>query len=623
VSRPQLSERAQKALRMWEDDCKGGHDTFLTALERRQKSYDAVLEMNSDAAQWTSKQHPPFVQHIVDTTLAGLIESKLSFRVRPKRRLWNDAQEFESVRKGAEAHEILHNCQMTEDRYSEKQRAYALQDAIAGLTVMKNSWRRERAKKPSLKVENAAPEELQALGVYLPRLVEVEEVQTVFDGPTSEVVNVEDFFWHEAAVELHKSPIVAHRVYMTYQDLKANEGDGPGQYRNVDQLKDSLDQGEEYSTNRRLDGTNRSKGMVEVLEIWWREPDGVYVVTLGNRKVELKAAKKNPFWHGEYPFVVCSTRPNLFQIPGKSQVEKIEHLQLALWDLENQTRDNVRLINNAIMIYRNDLDDIDAYEFGPGERWGVEGNPSDSIQMWSPDPIAANIALPHLARLEQMMQNLAGGYPFTSTSEARNTGADTATEAALVTNLAQASTMRLKEQLNYSHERVGQQRTELNKQFIRMPVMAERIGLDSQQEFVEITPMMLNAGDYLFDMSPQAESLMRNERRAEANAKFQMALQAVPVSAALAQAGAATALNFDEFVKDWLKEYGEDVPDRFFSAKPQPQVSAPPGSPPGAPPAAEGQGVTNAPLATSDLTQNIMAAPQQMAARVGGLNNAG
>jgi hypothetical protein len=61
--------------------------------------------------------------------------------------------------------------------------------------------------------------------VFLPRLVESEEKQVCFDGPTTEVVNVEDFFWHEAATELQKSPVVAHRCYQHFNDLKQLEAD--------------------------------------------------------------------------------------------------------------------------------------------------------------------------------------------------------------------------------------------------------------------------------------------------------------------------------------------------------------------------------------------------------------
>jgi hypothetical protein len=609
-----LSSGAAKALKLFEDGCVRYHDEFVRKFRENKKAYDGILEIASDAAQWTSKQHPPFIKHIVETTLAGLVDTRLRYRVRPMPRLYEPG-EAELVRAAAKAHEALHAVQLKQDHFNEKLRPFALQDLIAGLTAAKTGWSDGRTTRRCLKVvpHPAAME----MGTFLPMLVEGEE-ESNDSGPTTEVVNIEDFFWHEAAVELQRCPVLAHRVYMHFSELK--EAEKRGQFKNVDALRDG-DRGGATET-RDSDGSNRAKDMVEVLEIWWRDDEGIQTVTLGNRNVELKAPQKNPFWHGEYPFVVCSTRPDLFRIPGTSMVDLIRHLQLAHWDLENQTRDNVRLINNAIMWFRSDVDDPDSFEFEPGARWLVE-DPAQ-VQMWSPDPIAANIALPHLSRLEQQMQNLAGGHPFTSTSEARNTGADTATEAALVTNLAQRATIAMKEQLNYAYERIGQQRTQLNQQFIRTPVVAEQIGLDSESEFLTILPQILQP-PVRFDIGPMNESLMMSERKAQTNAWYQMFLQALPVHAALSQVNAASPLNADEAFKEWLLANDIPDPERFFSKKPPPPMQ-PPGSPPGAPAEAAGPGGVTAPQATdpvsspsSDMTINPAAAMQQTMAKVGGL----
>lgn len=154
--------------------------------------------------------------------------------------------------------------------------------------------------------------------------------------------------------------------------------------------------------------------------------------------------------------------------------------------------------------------------------------------------------------------------------------------------------------------------------------MVAQIGLDSQEEFDTVLPQLLQ-GDFLFDIGPMNESLMRAERKAEANALLQMFLQAVPVAAALSQVGAATPLNLDEAIREWLSANDVLNPERFFSQKPQP-ASQPPGSPPGAPQEAAGPGGVTAPQATnpvsspsSDLTINPAAAMQQMGAKVGGL----
>lgn len=590
-----LSEKATKALKLWDEGCLNHHDRFVEKLRKRYAAYRGELEIKSEAAQWTSKLHPPFVNHIVESTLAGVVDGRLTFRVRPRPRFY-EPDEYERVKKGAKAHEILHDAQLKADRFHEKLRPFALQDAVAGLTVAKTHWRRELRRTPQLTV--VPDPQAAAAGLFLPRLVEQETDTFAFDGPTTEVVNVEDFYWHESAIDIQRSPVIAHRVWMSFPELKRLEAQGV--YKNVDELKDARGQGDEYSAYRTVDGPSRSKDMIAVVEIWWQEEDGVHTVTLGNREVELKEPRKNPFWHSEYPFVVCSTRPDLFAIPGMSQVEKIEHLQTAHWHISNQTNDNLLFLNNAITAVNVGLvADPDACDYEPGARWPVEGPVDEAFKQISPDPSPTQMSIPHLSRLEQQMQNLAGGHPFTSTSEARTVGADTATEAALSTNLAQRATMALKEQLYYAYERIGQQRTELNKQFIRTPLMVEQVGLDSEPELVEIAPYLLQ-GDFLFDIAPMNESLNRAERKAEANAMLQVAAQIVPLMVPLAQAGAATPLNMDEFVKEWLKANDMDPPDRFFSSK-APPVQLTAGQSAAGQPPMNGGGVT-APQAIDPAT---------------------
>lgn len=620
-----LSDAATKALSLFEDS-KTFHDGFCQKVESRYKSFRGILEIDSDAAQWTSKLHPPYINHIVETTISALVDDKLSYRVRPRPKMYDEA-EWAAAREGAKAHELLHGYQLARDRFAEKQRPFALQNAIAGLTVAKNYWKNDVRPARRLDVVDVGLERHDVPGVLLD-LQEVEGTKAHFVGPTTEVVNVYDFGWHESAVELQRSPVVWHRVWMHINELRLLQKKGV--YTNVDQLGESRSFQSEYDDREDKSNRQRTKDMVEVLEIWYLAEDGIRTVTLGNRKVELRKDKKNPFWHGEYPFVVCSTQPDLFRVQGMSQVEKIAHLQEAAWDIMNQRLDNLRLLNNAIPIISSSLvDDPDSFEFGPGERWLVEGDAQQAVQMWTPNPVPAEISLPAEQMLKSDMQTLAASNPFTSTSEARGIGADTATEAALVTNIAQRSAMAQKQQLHYAYQRIGQQRTELNQQFLRRSVMVEHIGLDSQQEMKEIAPFLLQ-GEFDFDIQPMVESMMRSERRAEGNAKMQAFASVVfPIWLAASQANLVAPPNVEEWIRDWLESYEAEDVDRFFSKQPPPQ-QAPPAQgggqpqPGGAPP---GPGVT-APQATdpvsspsSDLTVNPGAAAQQTAARVGGLNN--
>jgi hypothetical protein len=123
--------------------------------------------------------------------------------------------------------------------------------------------------------------------------------------------------------------------------------------------------------------------------------------------------------------------------------------------------------------------------------------------------------MPAETELKASMQNLAGGHPFTTTSEASAQGATPRPRLPLVSNIAQGMERRAKTELYYSYGRVGQQRTELNQQFIREPVYSMLVGQDGKPDINEILPEILQ-GDYLFDITPMAESLMRSEKRAEA-----------------------------------------------------------------------------------------------------------
>lgn len=570
-----LSEKAQKALHLFEETTQY-HSSFVDKARSRYRSYLGVLEERTDAAQWTSQLAPPYVRNIVNTTLAGLVAEKFAFQVKPRAKMYSP-EEFESVRQGAMAHEILHHAQLAADRFDEKQLPFALQNAIVGFTVAKTQWRSDVRKTKKLEVVDMGMEEYGIpSGFY--DLREADTVKEDYYGPCTEVVNLEDFFWHEAAVELQRSPVLAHRVWMHFSELKEMEEQGV--YSNVDELKDSRDQGADANLYD-AEARNRTKDMIEVLEIWYREPDGVCVCTIGNRKVELAPCRKNPFWHGEYPFVACSTEPDLFSIAGLSQVGKVAHLQDAVWDFLNQTADNTHLINNFIVgVDTSRVPDPDALEHAPGERWAVEsGDVNQAITVFKPDAITAQVALPYIQMLQRDMQTLSSSQPFTSTSDVGRIGANTATEASLLTNIAQQSIKMQQRQLLLAYERIGQQRTQLNQQFIRRSVMVETIGLDEASEFMEIAPYLLQ-GEYDFDISPMEESLMRSERRAEANAMIQTFAQLAPIWLSLAQAGAATLPNFDAFASRWLEGY-EEEPAHFFSAKPPPQM---PQGMPGAPP---------------------------------------
>lgn len=619
-----LTDAAEEALRQVEE-CQTFHDDLVKTVEVRRRQFEGILERATEAARWQSQLHPPYINHIVETTIAGLIEDRLKYQVNPAPRFYNPG-EFDVALQGAKAHEDLFAAQLKADHFNEFQRPYVLDAAVVGLGVAKTFWRNEVASRTRNVVKDirTVNDDYAHLPVAVPTLVQETRAETVFDGPVTEAVDLRDLYWHEAAVSVEKSRWFAHAIWMSHDDLQKLAKKGVYDQAAVDQLdpkaaNDTQKAGDTLERERERRG--RNKDMFECLEIWNRETGRV--ITVGARKVVLRD-KPWPFWHNDYPFVFTSLQPYPRSLRGMSIVEKLAHLQDATWDLLNQRIDTTRFVGNFIQILRSDVEDPDAFPFEPGAQWFME-DPT-AVTQWAPDISVATASLAAESLLKQDMQNLAGGQPFTSTGEADQQGANTATEAALVTNLAQMAVKQMKTQLFYSYERIGCQRLYLNQQFIREPAyILDQIGLDSEPEVREIMPELLGGvGDYRFDVEPMAESLNQTQRRAEASSLFQ-----VISSSQMVCASSGSPWNIKAAQQDLLESYDKQNTDRYL-ATPQPQQGqqAPPGQP--GTPAVPGQqpvGITapqsidpaTSPSAQASLSPAVFA--QRNLATTGGVNN--
>jgi hypothetical protein len=318
----------------------------------------------------------------------------------------------------------------------------------------------------------------------------------------------------------------------------------------------------------------------------------------------LLADRPNPFWfeHLEYmfPFVICSAMPDLFVIPGISEVELMAELQEMLWSIANQRLDNLELVNNAIFMIADDIEDPDAMEFGPGERWLVPRPVEQTVRPWSPDVRVAEVSLSAENLIKGDLQNVTGGLPMLS-GDTSAVDQKTATGVSIVTSLAQKRVAMKKQMFIWAKRRIGEQWCALNQQFVRAPRLVPVIGKDGMQAFEKIRPQALQ-GTYAFEHEMVDESFMRQERRAEKQSLLQMFLQAAPVYKAL-----GVPLNPKPFMEAYLEEFGVSDTERYFSPVeqiapgPGPGPPGPPGLPPGqAPPPANGQGAgVTSPLATN------------------------
>lgn len=572
------------------EEAKDYHSDLIEKVESRYKAYRAIVDVVSDAATWTSKLYPPYIMHIVETSLASLVDDKIRYRIRPRATLetYFDPTVQQRAKLGAEAHKILFDWQVKRSKMQAELRPFMLQNAIAGITVAKSFWAtKEERRRQLVPVEEPLVDELER-PIYGPdgrplthvRMEEQVKVVTVYDGPVTETRDIHDFMWHEAATSIGNSRYLIDRVWVSPEDFwEGYSGDTPiwGEGRggwSEKTAREILGTTKDFKgdhANRWNEGKrDTSKDLIEVCEIW----DQVRgeLTTIVNRSVLAAHRPKFPFFFEEPPFVACTTQSDLFKVVGISQVEKVMALQEMIWDVANQRLDNLRLINNAIFFFRPDLEDPDAYQFEPGAMWPME-DPT-AVGQWQPNPIPAEISLGAEALMKGDMQNLAGGFPFSSGSDSQFVDQKTATGASIVTQLAQRSIDLAKKASYDAWERVGQQRMLLNQQFVRAPEVAPVLGIDGEEELKVILPELL-AGDFAFEIEPIADALAKQEEQASAQALFQLGMSAVPVVAALSQQGLAKMINVDALWEDTLKAFGRDDYMRYF--KSAPPAAVPPG----------------------------------------------
>lgn len=198
---------------------------------------------------------------------------------------------------------------------------------------------------------------------YRTREDDLGKVHVLYDDPVFEVLDLFDFFIDPDSMDIQDARYCIHRKYLSLKELEQRQKRGI--YKNVDQLKaictadsSSISPPAEERHNA-IEPDDRD---VEILEYW--EDDRIVVV--GGRKVVLRD-EKNPFYHGQKPFVNIVFVPVPFEFYGIGVVEPIEGLQHEINTKRNQRLDNVNLILNRMwLIQRGAIDDLRQLRSRPG-----------------------------------------------------------------------------------------------------------------------------------------------------------------------------------------------------------------------------------------------------------------
>ena len=566
--------------------------SYVDKVERRYRSYRGISEkQQTEVDAWRSNLTTPYILQTVEGMLATMLDPNPMWAVTPR------PQPFEPLEvivarlgAGKVAGKAL-QWAMDNDDFPLKQRPFMQQDLIAGKTIAKTGWKTRKTRRMVLTpVEAQIMDEYGGVVESFPSTQEDEQEVTTFDGPTMIVRDVRDWFRPESATNVDDAAWIIDRSWETYDDLMAKQR--AGLYKNVEELSQSrnLSAMTQYSDREQmLRNQDRTSGLIEVLEYWTDER----VVTVGARKVVLQDIP-NPYNHGRKPFVVCSAMPDAFQMDGISTVEALAQLQSMLWTIQNQGIDALRMNGNPITLIRSDVDDPDAFEPFPGAQWFVE-DPGQVTQL-PLDPSVGNITMEREQMIKGDLQNIMGGLPMAGGVSGGSIDQTTATGMSIITSIAQKIIQARKQHYTWAYEQIGEHFLQLMGQMMRQDRAISVMGAGGQRQLLVVSPLDLQ-GDFDVKISVMDDSLLRQEKRAEEQAKLQTA----------ANVSQIVPLNMKAFVEDFLESYGVQDTERYFA--PTPGTAGAQGAPPQAPP--QGGGAGSAPAA--DAGQSGPPVPGNMA----------
>jgi hypothetical protein len=541
---------------------------YVDKVERRYRAYRGMQELKvEEGDEWRSRLTTPYILQTVEGMIATMLDPNPMWTVTPRPQPFEPLEVIMARLGGGEIASQALQWAMDNDDFQMKQRPFMQQDLVAGKTVAKIGWRTKKTKRMVL-----TPVEAQILDQFgnvthsFPSTQEEEQTVTIFDGPSMTVRDVRDFFRPESATNVDDAAWVIDRSWQTFDALKKMEQ--AGLYKHVDELKETQNIAGQTGYGEReqiLRNQDRTKGLIEVLEYWTDER----VITVGNRRVVLQDIP-NPYRHGRKPFVVCSAMPDAFQMDGISVVEALGQIQQMLWTVQNQAIDNTRLAGNLITLIRSDVDDPDSFEFHPGAQWIVED--PQQVSTLPIDPNIGNTSIQREQLIKGDLQNIMGGLPMAGGVSSGTIDQTTATGMSIITSIAQKIISARKQHYTWAYEQIGEQFLQVMGQMMRGDRAVSVMGKEGNRRLILVSPLDLQ-GDFDCKISVMDDSMLRQEKRQEEQAKLQTA----------ANVSQILPLNLKAFMEDFLKSYGVQDTEKYFANTPGTKgaAAATPQSPPG------------------------------------------
>jgi hypothetical protein len=557
------------------NETKTGEDEYRRRIKRFDRSYDVYRATGADTSgrsrapsPWQSRLRVPYAMQVIDTALVNMVTGKPRCEVHPRTPDHAD---------NAKALQLVMDYYTDRDHLVEKVPMIMQQGLIYGVTVGKTHWLYAEGEKT---VNGLDP----LTGDRVPTTVPT----TVRDGPALEPWDIYDCWYDPNGRDVDTCSYVALRSWMNKADLLAHACDVStdherinctGLYHNVDELLSTGTTSRTQSTAQerflmQQQKTVQRKDMYEVVE-YWRD-DRVSVI--GNRKILLRD-EPNPHWHGRKPIVIANTRPDVMQLQGIPETELVDHLQQALWTVQNLRMDNLLLTVQRGITYREGgVIDVDALELRPRFKWPVTDH--DDIKPFEVQPLPPE-AYREEEGLLSRMQLVTGINPYVSGTESVGADQNTATGISVLTEVS-SKLLRFKagQIQGKMFQRTYEQWGADIQQYMTDPVWVRIVGPGQDQAFRKVDPEEVQ-GEFDFKLVGSEDSLSQQQRQ-------NSAIALMNASAPLIQLG---VFNARAIAKKVAEAFDIDNPDELLAPAPQPGQQAAPYPPPnGGPPQPMGQG---------------------------------
>jgi hypothetical protein len=251
-----------------------------------------------------------------------------------------------------------------------------------------------------------------------------------FDGPTTEQIDLLDFFPQPGVKRLRDMKWVVRRFFLDWDDVLYMAKQGIYDAREVgriareggvnSQIADQQSMIRRFATRAGMDDESirwmdKYARPIEILEFWGEvpgelSPDGELkrVITVANRRYMLRN-KPNPFWHKKIPFTSFSPTPDphYFYAPGKGEI--IEKLQIIGNRYLNQSLDAADLVVDPMWFYDRAANlNTKALYARPGRFIPVDGNPANVVAAMQKDLAGLTVADQRISMVSQYAQQGTG-----------------------------------------------------------------------------------------------------------------------------------------------------------------------------------------------------------------------